>query len=90
MNAALNGQTEVTKLLLEHNADVQYKTTYGKYTNIYTIIKLFNLCILTPLYIYIGFTSLMYAAQKGYLEIIKLLLEHNADVEAKTNSGYYL
>ena len=51
MDAALNGQTEVTKLLLEHNADVEDKTPYGKYTNIYTIIKLFNLCILTPLYI---------------------------------------
>ena len=29
----------------------------------------------------------MFAAQNGYLEVSKLLLEHNADVEAKNKNG---
>ena len=33
--------------------------------------------------------SLMYAAKYGHQEVVKLLLEHNADVEAKDNDGRY-
>ena len=31
----------------------------------------------------------MFAAQDGKLEVVKLLLEHNADVQAKDNEGKY-
>ena len=31
----------------------------------------------------------MYAAKNGHLEVIKFLLENNADVQAKSNSGKY-
>ena len=32
----------------------------------------------------------MYAASKGHLEVVKLLLSHNADVEAKTVFNFNL
>ena len=38
----------------------------------------------------LGKTNLMYAARNGKLEVVKLLLEHNADVQAKSNTGEYL
>ena len=31
----------------------------------------------------------MFAAKNGDIEVIKLLLEHNADVQAKDNEGKY-
>ena len=37
----------------------------------------------------LGWTSLMYAAQNGHHVVVKLLLENNADVQAKSNSGKY-
>ena len=34
-------------------------------------------------------TSLIYAAENGNLEVVKLLLKQNADVQAKSKSGKY-
>ena len=36
---------------------------------------------------YLGTTSLMEAAKNGNTDIVKLLLEHEADVNAKNNYG---
>ena len=35
----------------------------------------------------IGWTSLMYAANKGFQEVVKILLEHGSDIEARNNKG---
>ena len=45
---------------------------------------------LSTLYISLGKTSLMYAANNGRPEVIKILLENNADVDTKNNEGRYL
>ena len=31
----------------------------------------------------------MYAAENGHLEVVKILLEHDADLQAKDNEGKY-
>ena len=31
----------------------------------------------------------MYAAEYGHLEVVKILLEHDADVQAKDDGGKY-
>ena len=36
---------------------------------------------------YIGKTSLMYAAENRHLEVVKILLEHGANIEAKKDDG---
>ena len=42
---------------------------------------------LSTLYIFLGRTILMFAAQGGHSEVVKLLLEQNIDVQAKNNDG---
>ena len=39
------------------------------------------------IYLYLGKTSLMYAAQHGKTEIVRLLLQYGADVNHKDNKG---
>ena len=39
------------------------------------------------IYLYLGKTSLMYAAQYGYTETVRILLEHGANVNYKENDG---
>ena len=36
---------------------------------------------------YLGKTSLMVAAENGYVDVIELLLECGADINAKDNNG---
>ena len=38
-------------------------------------------------YLYLGRTSLMRAAHNGNTEVIRILLEHGADVNHKANDG---
>ena len=39
------------------------------------------------IYLYLGKTSLMYAAENGNTDTVKILLEHGADINTKDNSG---
>ena len=39
------------------------------------------------IYILLGWQSLMYAAFHGRLEVVKMLLEHGADIDAMNNDG---
>ena len=39
------------------------------------------------MYVHLGYTSLMYAAWKGYTNIVKILIENGADVNFKRNNG---
>ena len=39
------------------------------------------------IYLYLGYTSLMYAAWNGKTETVRLLLDHGADVNHKDNDG---
>ncbi len=42
------------------------------------------------MFIFIGWTPLMYAAEGGSLDIVKLLLNKGADIKAKDNDGKFL
>ena len=57
--------------------------------NIYIISFIFFIVYFLICNISLDGTSLMIAANKGHLEVIKLLLENNADVQAKDNNGEY-
>ena len=39
------------------------------------------------IYLYLGMTSLHYAAEDGYTDIVKILLDHGANVNTKDNIG---
>ena len=41
----------------------------------------------TAYYIQLGKNSLMYAAESGHQEVVQILLEHGANIEAKNNDG---
>ena len=39
------------------------------------------------IYLYLGMTSLHYAAEDGYTDIVKILLDHGANASTKDNYG---
>ena len=39
------------------------------------------------MYLYLGMTSLMWAVWTGYADVVKILLENGADINAKSDSG---
>ena len=55
--------------------------------NSYNSILNNKLYIIDPICINLGETSLMKAAQMGYIESVRILLEHGADVNSKDESG---
>ena len=57
--------------------------------NIYIISFIFFIVYFLICNISLDGTSLMFAAKNGHLEVVKLLLENNADVQAKDNYGEY-
>ena len=49
------------------------------YSSLFTIFRL-----------YLGVTSIMFAAQNGYNEIVQILINHGADINATNVFGNYL
>ena len=39
------------------------------------------------MYLYLGMTSLMWAVFNGNADVVKILLENGADINAKSDSG---
>jgi uncharacterized protein len=89
MRAADKGNTDIVKLLLKHNADVNlashwYKTTallnaaYRQYTDIVRLLIDHNANVNHA--DQGGYTVLMYAAGKGNVDAVRLLIDHNANV----------
>ena len=46
--------------------------------------------MLTHAVIFPGWTSLMFASHDGHAPLVKLLLEHKANIETKNKSGMFL
>ena len=57
--------------------------------NIYIISFIYFIVDFLFCNISLGWTSLMFAAQNGHLEVVKKLLEQNADVNAKNSGSEY-
>ena len=50
-------------------------------------ITLLQTCNLSNIYLHLGKTSLSYAVQWGQVDVVHILLEHGANVNAKNNDG---
>lgn len=95
--AAWNGYAEIAKLLLEHGADVNAKDKYGWTPLLYAAaspcdnketISLLLACGANPNVVdREGRTPLREKAIWGHTDIVRLLLEHGADANAKNNKG---
>ncbi len=95
-------QIEIIKLLLENNADINYRISRGKTTLIlasqYGNLELVKLLVEKGADLNLkdeinnaqmgGYTALIMAAQKNHLEIVKFLVENGADINLKDNAGY--
>ena len=88
---------EIIKILLEHNADVNFKNYLNKTALEYVANNDNNFDIAVE-FINRGAdvnavdnenaTPLMYAASSNAKKILNLLIEHNADINIQTKSGY--
>ncbi len=78
--AAYTGQKEVVKELLNHHADIEAK---NKNKNTPLILGIFVDYNVTWNYYFVLFE----AANEGHIEVVKELLNHNSDIEAKDNYG---
>ena len=56
------------------------------YISIYLTIN-HNIKYIINIYLYLGTTSLMRAASHGKTDVVKILLENGADINAKSNNG---
>jgi uncharacterized protein len=91
------GLFDVTKLLIDNGADINYQAHYqgetalgsaivhGGHIEIVKLLLEHNVNI-DPVDKY-GLTPLLQAVRKGHEEIVKLLVENNADLTHKDNEG---
>jgi ankyrin repeat protein len=93
MLAALKGNTETVKLLLEKGASINHPGwTPLMYSALNNRLDIARLLIGRGAQVNStadnGTTALMMAAREGHLQMVLLLLEHNADVNHRTQFGY--
>ena len=88
MGATRQGSIDVMKILLEYGIDVNVKNNSGKYFK-YIHLRFWILKILYFYLLFSGRTSLIKAAENGNMDIVKLLLEHGADINAKNKWGKF-
>jgi len=95
--AAWHGHTEIVKLLLGNNADVNASCTDDGETPLYIaarnghteVVKLLldNSADVNASRTYDGATPLYVAAQNGHTETVKLLLVHKSNLNVKAHNG---
>ena len=102
MSASRRGFSKIVKMLLEHGADVNALSNFGKTALMLTTdpirgndddrAKTVKILLDYKADVNIqnnenGSTALMIASRFGYSTIVKMLLEHGADVNEKDNNG---
>ena len=95
MYAAIAGDIEMTRLLLENGALINAQTDNGITALIYAVsaghVEVTRLLLENgaPINTQIdgGITALMYAASAGHVEVTRLLLENGAPINAQTDNG---
>ncbi|XP_071107805.1 ankyrin repeat domain-containing protein 17-like isoform X5 [Haliotis cracherodii] len=93
MEAAREGHDEMVALLLSHDADINAQTEETQETALTLaccggFLEVADFLIKAGADIELGCsTPLMEAAQEGHLELVKYLLDHNANVHAQTGTG---
>ena len=90
--ASANGHKDIVQILVLNNANVNAKAN-GNYRDLIATtridhndaggVRFFDIHKTEK-----GRTALILAADKGYKEIVDILLENNADVNAKDNNGW--
>ncbi len=94
--AAYNGNTEVVKLLLEHGATLDARDIEGKTPLLHActgpFVETVKLLIdkgadVNAIEATEAFSPLMMAAGLGQIDIVKVLLAHNANKELRDNDG---
>jgi ankyrin repeat protein len=98
IEASSNGRLSVVKYLVEHKANVEAKDTDGVYLDSASAVLFSLLCILFACGLWMlmcgvdvmllpGRTALISASSNGYLPVVKHLVEHKANIEAKNKYG---
>ncbi len=99
--ALKNGNEEMVKLLIDNGANINFANSYGQNTHILidaiedNNIDLINLILKYNSDInykivygkFMSYTALMYAAYHGNIDIVKLLIQAQADVNAHNEMG---
>ena len=99
--ASCPGHLHVVKHLLKHKANIEAKDNY-RMLLIYAIVILFSLhvygshvclwiltCVVDVM-LFSGSTSLICASRYNHQPVVKHLLEHKANIEAKDDDGKFL
>jgi ankyrin repeat protein len=87
MAASFQGNTEIVKLLKRVEGINSKLLAAIRNYNIYKVCALLNKGATTNADDEDGQTALMFAARKGYMDIVQILLAKGADVKAKSHYG---
>jgi ankyrin repeat protein len=98
MAAAVNGNTDTVKLLLEHGADVSYKDILGRNAMYNAVLQGYTECVALLLRYNsdvhdedVMKTPVIFAAVfLGHVEIVRMLLRAKVNVMTKTSDGFHL
>ncbi len=91
--AAFRGDTNIVALVLEHGEDVNHAGTWQKITALHLAHDANTACLLMAHGARVeatdaqGQTPLMWAAERGHLDVVKALIRHGAKVDRKDANG---
>ena len=86
------GKLPVVKHLVEHKANIEAKSISGMCLDSASAVlfSLYVFCCGVDVMLIPGYTALIYASRYGKLPVVKHLVEHKANIEAKDEDGIVL